>query len=158
MLELAFTSPAVDRFDGPEYAMVIVAAISAVASMVGVAVANRSRQHSQVVRAQVENDHADAKNPNLRVDLDDKFETLEQSVQAAHKGNDRLMTKLTHVENEVGTVKDDVSLLRAGYRANRDDIDELMDTAAQESRRRDEEYWGPQPQTRRERREGNHAR
>lgn len=155
MLELAFTSPAVDRFDGPEYAMVIVAAISAIASLVGIGVANRSRQHSQVVRAQVENDHADSKNPNLRVDLDDKFETLEQSVQAVHKGNDRLMTKLTHVENEVGTVKDDVSLLRAGYRANRDDIDALQDTAAQERRQRAE--WGPPPQTRRERREGRDA-
>jgi hypothetical protein len=144
MLELVASSPAIDRFDGPEWALVIVATISAVSAIVGAVVANRSRQHSQVVRAQVENDHADAKNPNLRVDLDDKFEGLEHSVHKVAKVTEKIMTKLTDVEG-------DVSMLRAGYINNRTDIDSLMDTAAQE--REAKRLWGPPPETRRERRD-----
>lgn len=151
MLELAASSPAVDRFDGPEWALVIVATISAVSAIVGAVVANRSRQHSQVVREQVENDHGDAKNPNLRVDLDDKFESLGHEVHKVGKVAKEVMSKLEAVESDVTTLKDGQELLHSGWRSNRTDIDDLMST--QEQERQAKRLWGPPPETRRERRE-----
>ena len=146
----------VDRFDGPEQAMLLVSVVGLVGTLLTVGgvvvtaiIANGAKKHSQVIREQVENDHKDAKNPNLRVDLDDKFETLEQSVQAVHKGNDRIMSKLSVVEG-------DVSLLKEGYVSNRQRIESIEDTAAQERRQR--AMWGPPATTRRERRDRDNAR
>lgn len=158
ILAALVTGPAVDRFDGPEWALVIVATIGAVSSIVGLAVANRSRHHSQVVRTQVENHHADAKNPNLRVDLDEKERASEERDKQTNRKLDRVATDIHAIKDDLGTVKDDLTdvieqqgLLREGYAANRERIRGLEDT---EAKRRQAAEWGP-PTTRRERREGS---
>lgn len=149
------TSPAVDRFDGPEWALVIVATIGAASSIVGLIIANRSRQHSQVVRTQVENHHTDAKNPNLRVDLDEKERAAEERDKKHGRKLDTIAMDVHSMKQDLGAVKEDLTdvieqqgLLRDGYTANRSRIDKLWDT---ESKRQQAEEWGP-PTTRREQR------
>lgn len=133
-----------DPFDGADIALTIASIVAAVASITTAVIANRGRQHSRVVRSQVENEHQDAAQPNLREDLDAK----ERAAEERSKRQDR---KLDKVLSEVAAVKGDVGLLKRGWQANRDDIDELMDT---ESRRRQEAaMWGPPPTTRKEKRE-----
>jgi hypothetical protein len=136
----------VDPFDGPEIALLGAAVVAAVSSIVTAFLANRTRQHSRVVRSQVENEHQDAENPNLREDLDAK----DRAAEARAKKTDR---KIDRVLYELGEVKSDVGLLKEGWRTNRDDIDDLMDTATRE--RTERALWGPPAQTRRERRERN---
>ena len=107
-----------------------------------------AKRNSKVAVSQLENDHGDSENPNLRVDLDAKFESIESSVEKVHRGNDRIMSKLSVVEG-------DVSLLKEGYVSNRQRIESIEDTAAQE--REQKRLWGPPPETRRDRR-GRDAR
>jgi hypothetical protein len=140
----------VDPFDGPEIATLAVAVLSLVGVLVNTFVSNRARQHTRVVRSQVENEHQDAPNPNLREDLDAKE-------RAAEERDRRQAQKLDKVLADIAGVKQDVGLLKEGWRTNRDDIDDLMDT---ENRRREAAAWGPpQPQprvlSRRERRNRN---
>lgn len=145
-----------DAFDGPEIGLLAVAIVGAVSSIITALIANRGRKHSQVVREQVENDHSDAKNPNLRVDLDDKHDEQRKQLTELKRGQDRLITDVHGIKADMGGMKEDVGLLKEGWRANRTDIDDLMTT---ESRRRAERaMWGPPPQTRRERRENRDAR
>lgn len=146
----------VDRFDGPEQALLLVAIVGLVGTLLTVGgvvvtaiIANSAKKHSQVIREQVENDHKDAKNPNLRADLDDKHDEQKKQLDKLGRGQDRLIT-------DVHAMRDDIGLLKQGWRTNRDDIDDLMDTAAQERRQR--EMWGPPPATRRERRDRDDAR
>ena len=130
----------VDPFDGPEIAQLIVATIALVGTLASVIIANRGRQHAHAARAQVENDHR----TNLR---DDQDEIKELVLEVRDK-------QLEHTE-KLEDMAEDVGLLKSGWRTNRDDIDELMDTAAQERRQR--EMWGPPPATRRERRDRDNA-
>lgn len=139
---------AVDPFDGPEMATLLVAVVSAVAAISTAVIANRSRQHSQVVRAQVENEHKNAKNPNLRDDIDDFRTVVLDKIEHVSKGQDRLHTKVQHVDAKLGAVEEKVDYLEDGWRANRSRIDELENT----DQRRQEKLWGP-PRTRREKRE-----
>ena len=106
----------------------------------------RGRKDAKIVRDQVENEHQDAPQPNLREDLDAK----EKAAEARDKQRKKQLDDIAHVVKQTAT---DVALLKAGYQANRDDIDDLMDTAAEE--RRQKALWGPPPQTRRERRSRN---
>lgn len=133
----------VDPFDGPEIAQVVGQIATALGVIVVAWLANRTRRDAKIVREQVENDHADTATPNIRADMDAKAEAARQRDIARKKQLDRLENKM----DKVGT---DVSLLKHGYQANRDDINDLMDTAAQ--KRREKEEWGPPPQTRRDRR------
>lgn len=136
----------VDPFDGPEIATLAVAALSLVGVLVNTFVSNRARQHTRVVRDQVENEHQDAENPNLREDLDAKERAAEERSRRQNLKLDRLIT-------DMSVVKGDVALLKDGWRTNRDDIDDLLDT---ENRRREQQLeraqWGPPPTSRRERR------
>lgn len=139
---------AVDPFDGPEIATLLVALVSAVAAITTAVIANRSRQHSQVVRAQVENEHKNAKNPNLRDDIDDFRNVIVEKVDHLGRGQDRLQTTISHVKEEVQQVKGTVDWLEDGWRSNRTRIQNLENTDP----RAQERLWGP-PRTRRERRE-----
>lgn len=152
------TSPAVDRFDGPEIALVVGVVITAVSSVITAVIANRGRQHSQVVRTQVENHHIDAKNPNLRVDLDEKERASEERDKQTNRKLDRVATDIHTIKDDLSTVKEDLTdvieqqgLLREGFTANRERIRGLEDT---EAKRRQAEEWGP-PTSRRERRNRN---
>lgn len=156
MIEWLAASPAVDRFDGPEIALVVTSIVGAVSGIVAAGLANRSRQHSQVVRAQVENDHATSPNPNLRVDLDAKEAAAAERDKQTNRKLDRIVSDVHVMKGDLAEVKDDlgdavtdIGLLRDGYTSNRERIRDLEDT---ESRRREAADWGP-PETRRERRE-----
>jgi hypothetical protein len=128
----------VDPFDGPEIAQLSVAILSLIGTLAVVVISNRSRQHARVSRQQLENEHQETENPNLREDLDAKH------AQTA--------AQLDSVLGKLEGVEEDVLFLKQGWRTNRTDIDELMDT---DSRRRQAEAWGPPPNSRRERRMRN---
>jgi hypothetical protein len=125
----------IDHFDGPEIAQLSVAIVGLIGTLAAVIVANRGRQHARVSRVQLENEHQQTDNPNLREDLDAKDATTQE--------------KLDKVIKQLGSVRDDIGLLKAGWRDNRTDIDDLMDT---DRRRREMMSWAPPPTTRRERR------
>jgi hypothetical protein len=135
-----FAASPLDPFDGPEIATLLVAVVSAVAAIATAVIANRSRQHSQVVRAQVENEHKNAKNPNLRDDIDDFRNTVLDKVDGLARGQERLHTKVTDIKGKVDFLED-------GWRSNRSRIEDLENTDP----RLQERLWGP-PRTRRERR------
>jgi flagellar biosynthesis chaperone FliJ len=139
---------AVDPFDGPEVATLLVAVVSAVAAIMTAVIANRSRQHSQVVRAQVENEHKNAKNPNLRDDIDDFRTVILEKVEHVARGVDRVHSKVADVKSEVEDVRGKVEFLEDGWRSNRTRIKNLEETDP----RAQERMWGP-PATRREKRE-----
>lgn len=139
---------AVDRFDGPEIAMVAAQIVTAVGLIVVAIITNRGRQHSQVVRAQVENEHKTAKNPNLRDDIDDFRTVVLDKIEHVARGQDRLHTKVSTVQGEVEEVRGKVEFLEDGWRSNRSRIDAIERTDPNVERR----LWGP-PRTRREKRE-----
>jgi hypothetical protein len=137
---MAAATVVVDPFDGPEIAIVAAAIVAAASSITAAIIANRTRQHTRVVRDQVENEHQDAPNPNLREDLDAKDTVVNR--------------KLDEVLSAQRSMREDIHILRQGWRTNREDIDDLLDT---DRRRRDAQAWGPRvgpmPTTRRELRE-----
>jgi hypothetical protein len=147
MILMAATSVVIDPFDGPEIAQLSVAILGLVGTLAVVVISNRGRQHARVSRQQLENEHQQTENPNLREDLD-----------AKHAHTDE---KLDTVLAKLGNVEDDVLVLKQGWRTNRTDIDDLMDTEQRrrfvEQRRLEEATWGPHsaPATRRERRMRN---
>lgn len=128
----------VDPFDGPEIATLAVAVVGALGGLAAAWIANKGRQHSRVVREQVENDHHDSANPNLRVNLDANEEAAKERSRRVEKKVDRVLTKVAHIENDVGFLQD-------GFRANRSRIQQLEDTEPN----RQEQLWGP-PRSRRE--------
>jgi hypothetical protein len=138
----------IDRFDGPEIAMVAAQIVTAIGLIVVAIITNRSRQHSQVVRAQVENEHKNAKNPNLRDDIDDFRTVILEKVEHVARGVDRVHSKVADVKTEVEDVRGKVEFLEDGWRSNRSRIAELENTDP----RVQERMWGP-PATRREKRE-----
>lgn len=132
----AAASVAIDRFDGPEWALVIVATISAVSSIAGLVITNQARRHSRIVRSQVENEHQDADNPILRDDLDAKDNRVNEKL-------DRVLRTQERTESKVGKLDRRVGLLEVGWQSNRERIESLEDTDPAR-------VWAP-PQTRAER-------
>lgn len=86
------------------------------------------RRDVSQIKEQVQNDHG----TNLRHDIDQVL---------AHVGR---------VDGRVEALADDVALLHAGWRANREDIDGLMDT--EQRRRHEQDQWAPPAGLRRDRR------
>lgn len=120
-----------------------------------------AKKNSKAAVTQLENEHGESENPNLRDNIDANEQARIESDRKLNSKVDRVITDMHVLKDDVSSVKDDVSdlrehadLLQDGYASNRSRIKSLEDT---ESRRRDEEYWGPQPQTRRERRENGHG-
>lgn len=146
----------VDPFDGPEIATLAVAVLSLIGVLVNTFVSNRSRQHSQVVRAQVENEHAESENPNLRDNIDANERARIEDNRKLNSKVDRVITDVHALKEDVAGVKDDLAdvkehgeLLEDGWASNRKRILNLEDT---ESKRREVEDWGPPQETRRSRR------
>lgn len=135
-----------DPFDGPEWATVIGQVVTAIGIIVVGWWANRARKDARVVRDQVENEHRESDTPNLRDDMDAKAKAAEQRDREQRKRAERIEKKL----DEMGI---DMRLLRAGYFANREDIDDLLDTQGNRRKANELEHWGPPPVSRRERRE-----
>jgi hypothetical protein len=140
-----------DAFDGPEIATVVGQLLVFAGVLVSVIYGRNANQNAKAARAQVENDHK----TNFREDADEKHDEQRKAVAALQRGQDRLITEVHAMRSDMGEVKGDVGLLKRGWETNRHDIDDLMDTAAQERRQR--AMWGPPPSTRRERRENRNA-
>jgi hypothetical protein len=127
----------VDPFDGPEIAMLAVACVGLLGTIVTVWFSRSAKQNAEAAKEQVQNSHG----TNLRDDLD--------GIKAMVDGLDRGQI---HIIRKLGTVESEVGLLKAGFQYNREDIDDLMDTAGKP---RQSEWAEPRPGTRRARRYGN---
>ncbi len=127
-----------DPFDGPEIATLVASVIAAVGVVVAAWLGKMANKNAKEAREQVQNGHG----TNLRTDVDD----IKGVVDAIDRGQ-------IHVIRELAAVKGKVNLLEAGFQYNREDIDDLMDTAG---KKRQQEQWAePRPGTRRARRLGN---
>lgn len=114
----------IDPFDGPEIAMLAVAILTLLGSIFTAVIANRGRQHSLAARAQVENDHK----TNFRDDTDQKDAQNKRLLSQLLRGQEQIGQKLRGVEDKLGTVEGDVSLLKDGWISNRERIQRLEDT------------------------------
>lgn len=124
-----------DPFDGPEIATLAVGVLSLVGVLISVLYGRRASSNARQAKEQVQNDHE----VNLRDDIDGikrLIGSMSNTVTALDRGQLRLLSE--------------VGLLRAGWQTNRNDIDDLMDTAQQ--RRKRDEWEPPPPQSRRARR------
>lgn len=139
-----------DAFDGPEIASVIGQILVLAGVLVSVGYGRNANVNAKAARAQVENDHK----TNFREDADEKHEDQKKQIEKVQRGQDRIVSELHGLRDDLGDAREDIGLLKDGWASNRHRIENLEDT---ENRRREAREWGPPPPagSRRERRYGN---